>query len=224
MSEQNNSNQVDSNQIGSNQAGSAPDNATQAPDGLAGPKKGFGGMSYTEARREILSWIMVIALGLLFAIFMTNFVIVNARVPSESMVPTIQAKDRLIAFRLSYWFSAPKRYDIVVFPFPDDEKQLFIKRIIGLPGETLQVVNGKVYIDGSDTPLPDSFTNGTPTGDAGPFVIPQNCYFMMGDNRNNSNDSRFWQKHFVQRNKILGKAIFQYFPRFRMLDTYKPPN
>lgn len=174
-------------------------------------------------KREVLSWIVIIAAGLLFSVFLSSVVILNARVPSGSMIPTIQAGDRLIAYRLSYAFSPPKRFDIVVFPFPDDEKQLFIKRIIGLPGETLEVRNGKVYIDNSPTPLDDSFVNEPPAGSAGPFVIPAGCYFMMGDNRNESNDSRFWVHHFVQGNKILGKAIFQYFPRFKLLNTYTPP-
>ena len=99
----------------------------------------------------------------------------------------------------------------------DDESQLFIKRIIGLPGETVEIIDGKVYIDGSEAPLDDSFTPETPTGNYGPYTVPENCYFMLGDNRNNSKDSRFWQNTYVERDKILGKAVLKYFPGIKLL-------
>ena len=72
--------------------------------------------------------------------------------------------------------------------------------------------DGKVYIDGSEKPLDDSFCNEVPIGDFGPYEVPQNCYFMMGDNRNNSLDSRYWKKHFVEKDAILAKAVFRYWP------------
>ena len=138
-------------------------------------------------------------------------------VPSESMEPTVMTGDRVFGNRLAYLFGDPQRFDIVIFRYPDDESQLFIKRIIGLPGETVEIIDGKVYIDGSETPLDDSFTPETPTGNYGPYTVPENCYFMLGDNRNNSKDSRFWQNTYVERDKILGKAVLKYFPGIKLL-------
>ena len=74
-----------------------------------------------------------------------------------------------------------------------------------------------MYIDGSDTPLDDSFTPETPLGNYGPYTVPEGCYFMLGDNRNYSKDSRFWQNPYVEKDKILGKAVFKYFPGFKIL-------
>ena len=105
----------------------------------------------------------------------------------------------------------------MVFKYPDDESQLFVKRVIGLPGETVEIKDGKVYINGSETPLDDSFTPETPTGDYGPYVVPDGSYFMLGDNRNHSGDSRFWKQPYVEKEKIVGKAIFRYFPGVKIL-------
>ena len=85
-----------------------------------------------------------------------------------------------------------------------------------MPGEIVQIVNGVVYVtktDGKTIKLDDSFvTTGTPYGDFGPYVVPENCYFMLGDNRNNSKDSRYWQHTFVNKSKIIGKVKFRYYP------------
>ena len=111
----------------------------------------------SKVLEEIFSWIKVIIFAVIFALFINQVVIVNASVPTGSMENNIMAGDRIVAFRLAYLFDEPKRFDIVVFPNPDDESTLFVKRVIGLPGETLEVKDGKVYIDGALTPLDDSF-------------------------------------------------------------------
>lgn len=167
-------------------------------------------------KRELLEWVvmLVVAVGLAFVI--NTFLIVNARIPSGSMERTIMTGDRVVGSRLVYKWGEPERFDIVVFHFPDDEKQLFIKRIIGLPGETVTVIDGKVYINDSTEPLDDSFIPEPMIGSYGPFEVPEGCYFMMGDNRNNSHDSRFWRNPYVSKDKILGKAYFRYWPLNQM--------
>ena len=158
-------------------------------------------------------WVIMIVVAVAIAFVVNEFLIVNAKIPSGSMENTIMTGDRVLGSRLVYKMHDPERFDIVVFHYPDDEKQLFIKRIIGLPGETVDIVDGKVYIDGAEEPLDDSFIKDGITGNfTGSFQVPENCYFMLGDNRTNSKDSRYWNNHYVQKNKILGKAYVRYWP------------
>ena len=167
--------------------------------------------------KELWEYIKMIIFVVVVVLIVNNFLLINARVPSESMEKTIMTGDRFFGNRLAYLFDDPERFDIVVFKYPDDESQLFVKRVIGLPGETVEIKDGKVYINGSETPLDDSFTPETPTGDYGPYVVPDGSYFMLGDNRNHSGDSRFWKQPYVEKEKIVGKAIFRYFPDVKIL-------
>ena len=167
--------------------------------------------------KELWEYIKMIIFVVAVVLVVNNFLLINARVPSESMENTIMTGDRFFGTRLAYLFDDPERFDIVVFKYPDDESQLFVKRVIGLPGETVEIKDGKVYINGSQTPLDDSFTPETPTGDYGPYVVPEGSYFMLGDNRNHSGDSRFWKQPYVEKEKIVGKAIFRYFPGIKIL-------
>lgn len=167
--------------------------------------------------KELWEYIKMIIFVVVVVLIVNNFLLINARVPSESMEKTIMTGDRFFGNRLAYLFDVPERFDIVVFKYPDDESQLFVKRVIGLPGETVEIKDGKVYINGSETPLDDSFTPETPTGDYGPYVVPEGSYFMLGDNRNHSGDSRFWKQPYVEKEKIVGKAIFRYFPGVKIL-------
>lgn len=162
--------------------------------------------------KEFLQWAAAIILAAAVAIAADHFLIVNAQIPSGSMENTIMPGDRIIGNRLSYTFADPERFDIIIFRYPDDESQLFIKRIVGLPGETVEITDGKIYIDGSAEPLDDVETKEPTSGTFGPYKVPEDSYFVMGDNRNNSLDSRFWENTFVSRDEILGKAVFRYWP------------
>ncbi len=160
----------------------------------------------------------MIVIPVLLALFCSKVLIVNATIPSGSMEDTILPGDRIIGFRLAYLLQEPDRGDIIIFRFPDDESQVFIKRVIGLPGETVRIVDGRVYIDGSDTPLDEIYLKEAPQGSFGPYEVPKDSYFVMGDNRNHSHDSRFWEHQYVEKEKILAKAVFQYYPRIRMVE------
>lgn len=172
--------------------------------------------------REAIEFLIPIVVAVIIAIILKSLVFANAVVPTGSMLNTIHEGDRIIASRIAYINDDPQRYDVVIFNYPDDEKQHYVKRVIGLPGETVQVVNGIVYVtkpDGETIQLDDSFvTNCTPEGDFGPYEVPEDCYFMMGDNRNTSWDSRFWNNKFVQKDKILGKVKFKYYPSFGKIE------
>lgn len=170
-----------------------------------------------KAVAELISWVKTIVAALVMAWFITTFLIVNAQVPSGSMENTVMTGDRLIANRLSYVFSEPKRFDIVVFKYPDDESKLYIKRIIGMPGDTVTIRDNEIYINDSTEPLDDSFIKEPMITPDAVYEVPEGHYFMMGDNRNNSSDSRFWQNTYVAKDKILGKAVFKYYPSLEIL-------
>ena len=162
--------------------------------------------------RELFQWVAAIVAAVLIALAIDNFVIVNAQIPSGSMENTIMTGDRVIGNRFAYSFSDPQRFDIIIFRYPDDESQLFIKRIIGLPGETVEIRDGKIYLNGSDEPLEDVQTKETMVGSFGPYTVPENSYFVMGDNRNNSSDSRTDMVGNIKRENIIGKAWLRIWP------------
>ena len=171
----------------------------------------------TSASREILSWILTFALAIGAAFLIKNYLIINADVPTGSMENTIMPGDRLIGNRLAFLKDTPERGDVVIFHYPDDEEELYVKRVIGLPGEVVEIKDGKVYIDGSPTPLDDSFIPEKMVGSYGPYTVPENCYFMLGDNRNDSKDSRSWKNKFVRFDQLVGKAVVRYYPSFKWL-------
>ncbi len=174
----------------------------------------------TSKWKEVWEYVRMIAIVVGVTLIVETLVIVNAVIPSASMEPTIMTGDHIFGNRLAYKFGDPQRYDIIIFRYPDDESQLFIKRIIGMPGDTVEIRDGDVFINNSEIPLSDEFCsvhdmtelNMNRTVLSNPFTVPENCYFVLGDNRLNSKDSRYWKNPFVQRDKILGKAVFRYWP------------
>ncbi len=165
--------------------------------------------------KELRSNVITVVVALLIGFFLSKYIIANAQVPSGSMETTVMAGDRIIVNRLAYAFGEPQRGDIVTFIYPDDGETLYLKRIMGLPGETIEGIDGVIYINGS--PLSQDYTSEIFEEDFGPFQVPEGCYFMMGDNRNDSWDSRFWENQFVEKDAIIGKAAFSYYPHPRIL-------
>ena len=204
-----------------------------------GDESGEAGGKKRSFLRELLSIVQIFVIAFILAQFVVHFVLINAEVPSESMQNIIDPGDRLFGFRLAYTFDEPDRYDVVIFRYPVDESQNFIKRVIGLPGETVEIRAGKIYIDGSDTPLDEPYLpeEWTDDNDGYEFEVPEDCYLMLGDNRNISLDARFWadkalqygvaeneqeaqQYTYVDSEQILGRAVFKYFPHFKSLLSY----
>lgn len=163
-------------------------------------------------KSELKSCLIVFVIALLIGFVTRSFIILNAVVPTGSMENTILPGDNIIGNRLAYLKADPERGDIVTFVAPDDNSQLYTKRIIGLPGETLTIEDGKIYINGSSQPLEEDYLKEEWTVANGPFTfeIPDNCYFMMGDNRNNSYDARYWENTYVTRDEIVAKMVLRY--------------
>lgn len=162
-------------------------------------------------KKEILSWIRIIVVSILIGWAINSFALINITVPSNSMLPLIQEQDRLFAFRMAYTLSKPQRGDVVVYNGTDEDKRL-VKRIIGLPGESIEGKGGQVYID--DVLIEDYTAEAT--DDFGPYQIPLGSYFMMGDNRSNSKDSRVYINKFVPKENFIGKVFIKYYKRIKL--------
>lgn len=145
-------------------------------------------------------------------------VLINSYIPSESMETTLMTGDRIIGSRIAYKFGTePKRFDIILFPAPDEPQKLYIKRIIGMPGEKVVIKDGNVYINDNSEPLDDSFIMEEMEEEDMEFNVPNGHYFTMGDNRNASLDSRYWNNPYVSRDTIVAKALFRYWKGFKVL-------
>lgn len=171
----------------------------------------------STVKKEVISWVKTILLAAVLAGAVNSFLIVNAEVPTGSMENTIMAGDRILALRTSYWFDEPEAGDIAVFRYPDDPSgnTLYVKRIIGAEGDVVEVEDGVVYVNGEA--LAEDYIAETTLGDFGPYIVPEDSYFMMGDNRNHSLDSRYWKNKFVHEDEILGKVVLRYYKGFKWI-------
>lgn len=162
--------------------------------------------------KDILKQVGISVIVFVIIFILQETVIINARIPSESMEGTIMTGDRLFGNRLAYIEEKPKRGDIIIFKYPDNPEEQFIKRVIGLPGEHVQIINSSVYIDGKlieEDYLKEEWVVANNGYD---FDVPEKSYFVMGDNRNNSMDSRYWENPFVTEDLIIAKAELIYYP------------
>ena len=166
--------------------------------------RGYGS-SFGQAAREVVETILP---AVLIALMIHLFLAQATRVEGYSMEPTLHGQERLVIEKLSFHFRPPERGDIVVLRVPDYGKEMLIKRVIGLPGDTISVENGHVIINGE--PLDEGYINGPPRGAYGPTIVPDDSVFVMGDNRNNSNDSRSFGP--IPYDDIVGRAWIRYWP------------
>ncbi len=167
-----------------------------------GPKK--------SALREIAESLVI---AVVLALLIRAFIFQPFYIPSGSMEPTLQIQDHIIVNKFVYRFHEPERGDIVVFRYPLNPKKDFVKRLVGKPGERVEIRNSRIYVDGREIPekyLPP----GLRYQDFGPVLVPENSYLMLGDNRNNSEDSRVWGP--LPRENIIGKAMLVYWPLDRI--------
>jgi signal peptidase I len=168
------------------------------------------------------SWrenLTLVAIALFLAVLIRTFVAEPRYIPSASMVPTLYEGDRLVVEKISYHFHPPTTGNIIVFQPPEElqkrgypKDQAFIKRVIGVPGQIIKVANGKVYLNGQ--PLPEDYIAEPPNQPFPPVQVPEDQFFVMGDNRNDSNDSRYWG--FLPRQNIIGRAVFRFWPANRI--------
>jgi len=164
---------------------------------------------------DFLDLAVICVATIIIAKLLTTFIVLTGFVPSQSMENLIMTNDRIFADRMAYWNAEPQRGDIAVFYAPDEkangEIKHFVKRIIGLPGETVAFKDGYVYVDNVrlDEPYLEPDTS-TRSGKHDSFQVPEGYYFMLGDNRNNSSDSREWDNSFVPFEDIQGKVFIKF--------------
>ena len=179
----------------------------------------------SKPKSKLREYIEAILLAIVIAFFIRTFVIQAYKIPSGSMKPTLQIGDHILVTKFNYGvriplirstlipIGKPARGDIVVFIYPEDRSKDFIKRLIGLPGDTIEIRDKKILLNGlpwSDAHgvYVDNLGNVQPRDNFGPVTVPQDSIFVMGDNRDESYDSRFWG--FVPMKEVLGKALIIY--------------
>lgn len=170
--------------------------------------------------REIKEWAQSILIALVLTLVIRTFVVQAFKIPSGSMRPTLIEGDKLFVNKFLYRFEEPQRGDIIVFKYPEDPKKDFIKRLVAFGGETVEIRDGKILVDGKALTDPETFgkfiyLNHEPYG--GPrekIQVPADSYFVLGDNSANSTDSRFWG--FVPKKNMIGKAFVRWWPPQRI--------
>jgi signal peptidase I len=182
-----------------------------------------------DSKNKLWDWTKSLLIALILALFIRTFIVQAYKIPSGSMIPTLLIGDYLLVNKLAYgiknpvkddfiyFWKFPKRQEIVVFTYPQNKKLDFIKRVIGLPGDTVQIVNKKVYVNGKllNEPYvqfsdPEIYPQEiSPRDNYGPIKVPPEHIFVLGDNRDQSYDSRFWG--FVPVKYLKGKALIIYF-------------
>ena len=185
-----------------------------------------------QARLVIKEWTESLIIAVILALFVRTFIVQAFKIPSGSMIPTFQVGDRIFVNKFIYGAKvplfnmnlpavmAPKRGDIVVFISPDTPEKDFVKRLIAVGGEKVEIKDGKLFINGKVIDEPPSicsvyYYNAGDSGKEGQVIeVPKDSYFVLGDNSASSRDSRFWG--FVPKKNMLGKVIFIYWPLYRM--------
>lgn len=169
--------------------------------------------------KQIWDNLKAIAIALIIALFIRFFIAEPRYIPSDSMFPTLEVGDRIVVEKVSYYFSSPDFQEIVVFHPPEllqnfgyDSDQAFIKRVIGTSQETIAVREGKVDLNGMK--IEEPYLKEPPNYQLSPIQVPKNKLFVLGDNRNNSNDSHVWG--FLPESKVIGRAVFRFWPLDRI--------
>ena len=159
---------------------------------------------------EVVAWFKTLASAAVYATLIVTFGFQVARVEGQSMAPTLADQDRLIVNKLAYRMGEPRRGDIVMLYYPLNPDKSFVKRVIAEEGDQVRIVDGRVFVN--DVPMQDDFVppEYRSHDDFGPSVIPEGYYFVMGDHRNNSSDSRHWG--FVPKKYIIGRVQLRWWP------------
>lgn len=185
-----------------------PPPETPAPSGAEATRPHRRGVGVAALETALLTFLLLFFLIRPF--FLEPFYI-----PSNSMVPTLQEGDRVLVNKLSYRMGEPERGEVVVFYGTEESghpEEIYVKRIVGLPGEWVTLRDGKAFVQGM--PLDEAYVIQEPYSDFGPYRVPEGTYFVMGDNRSDSRDSRYWGS--IPEENLIGKAVVVFWPPRRV--------
>lgn len=178
-------------------------------------KKGKKEKPKKTVKQEIFEWVMVFVVAAAMAFVVRTFIFEPVRVDGQSMLNTLQDNEFMIASKFDYLMGDPERFDIVICDYPNTDDGMYrVKRVIGLPGETLELIAGKLYINGEYVEQNFEMTENETY--FGPYTVPEGCYFVMGDNRNNSKDSRSPMVGALTRDQIKGHVRVVIYPLDRI--------
>jgi signal peptidase I len=184
--------------------------AAQTPEQQSQHRKARRSAILGQVGEELLAWTKTLASAAVYAVLIVTFGFQVARVEGQSMAPTLEDQDRLIVNKLAYLFDAPKTGDVVMLSYPKNPDQSFVKRVVAEPLDTVRIVDGRVYVNDQLRPdefVPEEFRDSR----SEPItVVPEGYYFVMGDHRNNSSDSRDWGP--VPKKYILGRIQLRWWP------------
>jgi signal peptidase I len=168
------------------------------------------GITFQQVKDELWAWIKTLVSAAVYATLIVTFGVQVARVEGQSMAPTLADQDRLIVNKFAYQIGEPRRGDIVMLYYPLNPLKSFVKRVIAEEGDVVRIVDGHVYVN--DIPLKEDYVPAEYRShdDWGPTVVQEGYYFVMGDHRNNSSDSRHWG--FVPKRYIIGKVQLRWWP------------
>ena len=166
---------------------------------------------------KAVRWLLIPASAVILAIILNSFVILSAIVPSVSMADTLEKGSLLVANRLAYINDSPERGDVIIFSHPEIDERHVVKRVIGLPGDTVEIREGRVFLNGSKLPLDEPYVKSFSDDFMGELTVPDGCYFVMGDNREKSHDSRYLSFRFVREDDITAKAVLTLLPSIKKI-------
>jgi signal peptidase I len=161
-------------------------------------------------KSQVREWVESIVIAIILAIVIKAFVFETVLVDGSSMLPTLRDRDRLAVNKIGYRLGGPQCGDIVVFEYFADPSLIFIKRVIGVEGDRVEVRDHRVYLNGTE--LDEPYINERPLGNFPEVVVPPNTVFVLGDNRNDSRDSRFSDVGFVPLDNVRGEAVLRMWP------------
>jgi len=160
--------------------------------------------------REIWDWAQTIIIAVIIALLIRSFLFEIILVNGNSMAPTLFDRDRVFVNKIIYLLEEPSHGDIVIFKTPEDNKSNYVKRLIGLPGDRIKIENGIVYLNGD--PLHEPYVEVPAINDYMEVTVPEGAFFALGDNRNDSKDSRDFRIGFISMKNLVGKAVWRIWP------------
>ncbi|MCX7845699.1 MAG: signal peptidase I [Dictyoglomaceae bacterium] len=162
--------------------------------------------------KEWYEFVETILFAFILAFLIKSFILQISYIPTGSMIPTLNDGEAVLVVRIPYYFREPERGEIIVFKYPLDTSKEYVKRLIGLPGDTVEIKQGNVYVNGKL--LEENYVKRKSDDNYGPVKVPKDSYFVLGDNRPVSVDSRYWG--FVPKKNLVGKAILLLWPPQRI--------